>query len=52
MEQLSKQEKQLREDWTRKVTDTEAQLRDRRDLITRVIDNLSQINSEINQLKV
>ena len=52
VEQLSKQEKQLREDWTRKVADTETQLKDRRDHIIRVIESLSQLNQELNQLKV
>ena len=52
VEQLTKQEKHLREDWMRKVGETEQQLKDRRDQITRVIQNLSLVNQEINQLKV
>ena len=52
VEQLTKQEKQLRDEWVRKVADTETQMKDRRDQITSVIASLSQVNQEINQLKV
>lgn len=36
----------------RKVGETEQQLKDRRDQIARVIESLSLVNQEINQLKV
>ena len=52
IEQLGKQERQMRDEWTRKVADMEKQVKERRDICVDVIESLSVTNQEISQLKV
>ena len=51
-DQLMKQERQQRQDWTKKVSELEVSVTDKRRLIQELIEGLSNVNQEISSLKV
>jgi hypothetical protein len=51
-EQVQRQERSQRDEWSRKLNDLESSIQDRKQLITEVLDGLSIVNQEIASLKV
>ncbi|TNV86962.1 hypothetical protein FGO68_gene12735 [Halteria grandinella] len=52
VEQLQKQERGQREDWTKRVNELERSINEKRDMIHELIGGLSSVNQEISQLRV
>jgi hypothetical protein len=51
-EQVQRQERSQRDEWSRKLNDLESSIQDRKQLITEVLDGLSIVNQEIASLRV